>query len=251
MTLRLNSRGQALVEALVGMAALAVLLLLLSMVDRVQDLGLRASHASRYLALALTRRDSGPELQREVVDRFFDPRGNRWVTRHGISMIDEAGGNVRVRQEVGDMSPESQIGAGHADAGVLRNELLFRDKGIMTGRVELVPRMGPGADHGPQIEGILGLLAWDRMHLTVPRHTSILTGPGHAGDDRAVTARIASSDHAWRLAASRSEQAGRRATASLRSLDAPWDRPEPDFDWLRAWEDVVPEDRLGSGRGGR
>ena len=240
------SHGQAMVEALVGGGALAVLLLLLANVHRVQDLGLRASHASRYFVFALTRRDSGAEIERETLQRFFDPRADRWVARHGVSMVEEAGRNVRAQRFTGEPLPAMQVGAGQADANVLRNQLLFRDKGVMTGRVEVAPRFAPDRRGEASGTDLLGLRAWESLRLKVPRHTSILTAAGHGADDRAVTARIAQSDHAWRSAALRSEQAGRRVAASLQGLDAPWGRPAPDFDWLRAWEDVVPADRLKS-----
>lgn len=240
-------QGQALVEALVGGGALAVLFLLLANVHRVQDLGLRASHASRYFVLALTRRDPGLDIERETLQHFFDPRANRWVTRHGASMLEEAGRNVHVQRFTGQSLPEMQVGTGQADAIALRNELLFRDKGITTGRVELAPRLAPDGHGEPTGSDLLGLRAWDSLRLKVPRHTAILTEAGHGADDRAVTARIAQSDHAWRSAARRSEQVGRRVAASLQGPDAPWGRPAPDFNWLRAWEDVVPEDRLKSG----
>lgn len=243
-----HASGQAVVESLVGLAAMAVLFLLLATVHRVQDLGLRASLASRYVAFALTRRDGGPDIRQEMIGHYFDPRADRWVTRHGGAIVDEGGGNVQARSSVGAILPRMQVGAGHPGAASLRNELLFPDKGITTSRVTLAPRLASGQREATPATDPLGLRAWDSLQLQVPRHTAILSGAGHAADDGAVSARIAGSAHAWRSAAARSERAGRQIAAALRGVDAPWGRPEPEFDWLQPWDDVVPADRLGARR---
>ena len=83
------------------------------------------------------------------------------------------------------------------------------------------------------------------------RSTALISGAGHAPGDRETQARIADNRAAWRGVASRTQRAGRQVAAALNRIDAGWGRAAPEFDWLSRWADLVPNERLAAGVGGR
>lgn len=242
-------RGQAVVESLLGLAVLAILLMLLAMVDRLQDLALRAAHASRFMAMSLVQGRDVSAIDVSLRRRFFDPAQHRWVTRHGLSMTQ---GGRRVGLSSSSLPPTSAMQVGQSRIGPLRQELLAADSGIVVARVRIAPQLGPvdrqSAEASPSG---LRLQAWDRMVLTLDRHTAMVANAGHAANDAAVADRLDAGEQAWRAAADRSRQAGRAVAQAMSRVDAPWGRPAPDFDWLRPWQDVVPADRLARTGGGQ
>lgn len=83
------------------------------------------------------------------------------------------------------------------------------------------------------------------------RSTALISGAGHAPGDRETQARIADNRAAWWGAASRTRRVGRQVAAALNRIDAGWGRTAPEFDWLSRWADLVPNERLAAGVGGR
>ncbi len=86
--------------------------------------------------------------------------------------------------------------------------------------------------------------------LRIIRQTRVAIGAGYADGDADARRRIANAPTAWRQAERGSLTQARRVGALVQRMDGPWGRPSVSTDWLSAWEDVVPADRLGR-RGGK
>lgn len=81
--------------------------------------------------------------------------------------------------------------------------------------------------------------------LPVSRHLSVAAGAGYAHGDADAQRRIGASSTGW-LQASRTSQAeAGRMQRTVSRAEAPWGRPALSRDWLSAWGDVLPGDRLG------
>lgn len=81
--------------------------------------------------------------------------------------------------------------------------------------------------------------------LPVSRHLSVAFGAGYAHGDADAQRRIGASSTGW-LQASRTSQAeAGRMQRTVSRAEAPWGRPALSRDWLSAWGDVLPGDRLG------
>lgn len=85
---------------------------------------------------------------------------------------------------------------------------------------------------------------------SIARQTRVAIGAGHAYGDADARRRIANAPTAWRQVERGSLTQARRVGALVRRMDGAWGRPSVSTDWLSAWEDVVPSDRLGR-RGGK
>lgn len=224
------SRGQALLEGLVGLIALAVLFWAIPVLGRYQDIALQASHASRYAAFLAA---IGMTEDQDVLDMAsmasFSGSGLRWRTVSGDALMPFAPGvsTQRVPEAMG-MHP----GAGHATVSRLRREWRVGDDAMLQATVRAQPR--DVVSLGPALPG----------PLDIARSTSILTGAGHAYSDEAVQQRVDQGAAGWARAAERSTLAGREVAGRMQAVDAAWARPHPDFDWLGAWQALVPDDRL-------
>ncbi len=81
--------------------------------------------------------------------------------------------------------------------------------------------------------------------LRISRRTHVASGAGYAHGDADTRRRIGKAPVAWRNAESASLVQARRLKPVIERLDAPWKRPGLSLDWLSAWADLVPADRLG------
>ena len=238
--------GQSLTEALVGMAALGGLFVLIPVLGRYQDLALQTLHAASNVAFA-TARDA-PSATRSAAYPFQDA-ARRWTDRRGKSMLtlDETGIGAVV-DVADDAAAPWQLGAQQVSARQLRQDWGL-DRGIVTARVRISPVLGTGASPAGAAQSDDASAAGTRWTgLVVPpihRRVAILAGAGHADGDAAAQSRMASSALAWSSNATRSVGAGRAAAAVLQPLDAAWNRPAPDVDWLSAWSGLVPAAAVG------
>lgn len=78
----------------------------------------------------------------------------------------------------------------------------------------------------------------------ITRHTRVAVGAGHAHGDSDARRRIGNAPTAWRQAERDSLAQARRVGALAQRVDGPWGRPSLQTDWLSAWADVVPAQRL-------
>jgi hypothetical protein len=251
----LRIRGQSLVEALVGMVALGGLFVLIPVLGRYQDLGLQTLHAASQVAFAAAREAPTPT---RAAAYPFQAADNRWTDRRGRGMLvlDERGVGAAVGLSA-DPAAAWQLG-GQQAAGQLRKEWAL-DRGIVTARVRISPVPGAGVSpagaarigSGPPEDvdaskDAAGTIWTGLIAPPIHRRVAILAGAGHAGGDGAAQSRMASSELAWSANASQSVGAGRAAAAVLQPLEAGWNRPAPDFDWLGSWSGLVPASAVGA-----
>jgi len=227
---RHGSRGQALLEGMVGLVALVVMFWAIPVLGRYQDIVLQSAHASRYAAfLSALGVPAQEDVSAMAGTAYFSGSPQRWRTASGEALM-PIGPEISTRR-VPDTRGE-QPGSSHAAAAMLRREWRVGDDAMLQATVLTQPR-----DVVP-----LGIAAPD--FLRINRSTSILTGAGYASSDMAVQQRVAHGASGWAQAAARSASAGREVAARMQAVDEAWARPHPDFDWLGAWQALVPADRL-------
>jgi len=225
-----ESRGQALLEGMVGLVALIVMFWAIPVLGRYQDIALQGAHASRYAAfLAALGVPSHGDVSAMTGTAYFSGSPQRWRTASGDALM-PLGPEIST-QRVPDVMA-AQPGAGHAQAAMLRHEWQVGDDAMLQATVLAQPH------------DVVSLLPAAPGSLRIVRSTSILTGAGHASSDTAAQQRVADGASGWAQAAARSSSAGREVAARMQAVDEAWARPHPDFDWLGAWQALVPADRL-------
>ena len=229
--------GQALVESLVAMLALAVLWVALHWLAHYQDMALSAIHASRHLAFVAARAVP-EEAGHAVAQRFFNGLAHRWTDRRGRVLLEDTAVHVS-QSRPRPLSAQAQPGKNLPHSAILRRDWGLEDAGILRARVALdfSRMMAPSRKHG---KGLLGLHVFDLPYPPVARSTSILTGAGHAASDAGVQDRVAASRLAWSDAQVASRTAGEEIALRAHGVDAGWDRADARFDWLRPWSGRVP-----------
>ncbi|KAG1256127.1 hypothetical protein G6F68_009920 [Rhizopus microsporus] len=80
---------------------------------------------------------------------------------------------------------------------------------------------------------------------SITRLTRVAIGAGHAYGDADAQRRIGNAPTAWRQAETASLAQARRVGVLAQRMDGPWGRSAVSMDWLSAWADLVPSDRLG------
>lgn len=83
---------------------------------------------------------------------------------------------------------------------------------------------------------------------SIARRMAVASGAGYAHGDVDAQRRVADARTAWRHAGQRSSSEAARMAHPVERADGPWRRPQLSPDWLSAWADVVPQDRLGNHR---
>ncbi|WP_019936183.1 hypothetical protein [Bordetella sp. FB-8] len=84
--------------------------------------------------------------------------------------------------------------------------------------------------------------------VTVHRHTSVAQAGGHAVSDMDGQRRIIDSRVGWQAAAGLSQSLAHRLRSGISGVDGAWGGRKPDTDWVSAWSQLMPVDRLASGR---
>lgn len=82
----------------------------------------------------------------------------------------------------------------------------------------------------------------------IARRLVVASGAGYAHGDADAQRRVAGARTGWRQAGQRSSSEAARMEHPINRADGPWGRPKLSLDWLSAWADVVPQDRLGNQR---
>lgn len=194
MSARHRQQGQAMAEALLVLPGLALVLLAIGWLGRLQFSAQMLLQASRMTAMASAAGASNP----------------------GQSGFQVQLENVPLRS-----------GADGSNHTLPRAEWLG-------GEVRLVSATARGA--------VAGAGPWSVM--TLQRRTSVALGAGRASNDADAGRRIAAATTTWRQVADRSQAVARAAGPVAAATDAPWRRAPLALDWLSAWADVVPADRL-------
>lgn len=128
-----------------------------------------------------------------------------------------------------DLAGEAQTGAGSATPGAaLQDEWFEGAMQMLSVRVRSLPAPG---------NALFGL--------PVSRHMSVASGAGYAHGDADAQRRVGASSTGWLQAGRTSLAEAGRMQPHVGRAEAPWGRPALSRDWLSAWGDVVPGDRLG------
>lgn len=81
--------------------------------------------------------------------------------------------------------------------------------------------------------------------LPISRHLSVASGAGYAHGDADAQRRVGASSTGWLQASRTSRAEAERMQRQVGKVEAPWGRPAMSLDWLSAWGEVAPNDRLG------
>ncbi|MDX3907665.1 MAG: hypothetical protein QHC78_18400 [Pigmentiphaga sp.] len=225
--------GQAAVEALLALTVLGGLLILAAALGRLQDLTLQIGFASRHLAFVVAQ-DMPREEQRRVRDYFFDPDRHHWHNHDGSALVRDPGDPAIRLARAGALPAGAQLGGTEGTANALAVELLPSPQGMATGSIGVTARLAPAPAIAP----------WLATRPRLSSRFAILGHAGHADGDREAQDRLARAPLAWGSAAQATARAGKALLPALGRVDAAWNRPLPQFDWLSAWAGVVPADRL-------
>lgn len=243
--------GQAVLEALVCMLAVAVLWTAITWLGRIQDIDLHALHAARIAAFSAARQQKD-DVAHVVPAAIFESPGLQWIDRKGRRLISTAYQDITVSFDRGGIMPaDAQVGGAFPQVAQLRSDWNMADKGVLSARVTLDPtppttasgRKNPSSSVVP-VGFSLGLEQFDRAFPPLRRHISILAGSGHSSGDLDAATRLAKSDLAWSKAAENSYRQGRKVSSVATRIDSAWGRPEPVFDWLTPWSAHLPSHHL-------
>lgn len=231
-------RGQAIAEALITLALLLLVLTAVSWLGRYQDIALQASHASRYAAFATARADTNG-LQ-SIWHDYFGGRFHRWSDRQGQLLLQSESQLAVQIDRGGVLAALAQPGQTARNAQELREQWSVADEGIVDAGISVGFLSG---DSRTSDAGLFasGLRDFDAAYPTLTRHTSILSGAGHASGAAHAQQRVSESTLAWSDASDHSYRLAEQIQTVMNPVDAGWGRAEPDKDWLDAWSDVVPD----------
>lgn len=270
-----RSRGQALTEFLVVALALIPLLLLIPVIAKYQDIAHATQMASRYVAFdALVRNDEVSswkpvgQLEEEVRRRFFgnsdapvktnDTAGNFnadrnafWVDPRGNALIADFADDVKVTFGFGASATQADGFATASDGEPFRSDLLngvpfnVSDKlglparGIYTGNVSVALLNLPA--------GLKSYEPFDKINLSIRRHTSLVLDTWTGKDAGSVQARL---DNPLIFPGELLEPVKPVVDAAVTIVESPscfgsgGCTPGPKLGELDFWRDVVPSDRL-------
>jgi hypothetical protein len=265
---RPGCRGQALTEFLVLALALVPLFLLIPLIAKYQDISHAVRMASRYVAFdAMTRNDTqstwkdpaqlGGEVQRrffsnadapiktgDVAGNFVAHQNQFWRGPAGAPLIADFGADVSVSFAPGGR-PTQADGFSAASDGVPFNQLAgtsipvkiagefgLKAKGIFTGNVTVRLANLPA--------GLKAYEPFDKIDLTMSRHTSLLVDGWPARDPAQVQSRI---DSPYLVPGSNLTPVAPVIDASVAVFEVGQLRG-PQLGKLDFWVDVVPPDRL-------
>jgi len=207
-----RASGQASAEALLAAVVLLALWLSIAWIGRLQHRSLAADQASRQAAFSAAQ---GQPQQPFLTGRTLQ------YTRLA--------------------SPPDFIAVGGTgtNPAALRRDWHVQDEGLLKASANIVPaaakNVTPIPTDGykrPQSDPII----W--------RHTLVLIGDGHAADDLSAQTLVERSYVGWQSAYKKSKAAALNVNTRVAPLDQPWQRPPLQTDWLAAWSDLIPEDRL-------
>ncbi|NLY63552.1 MAG: pilus assembly protein [Alcaligenaceae bacterium] len=238
--------GQALAEGLVVMLVLLLLFAAIPWLGRLLDMALQSSNASSYGAFQLSR--AIPDINKAELDsRFFIGPDKNWRDRKGKLLLQNKSIHVQVdRAQKLDDSMQPGMNASYARS--LRQDWKLEDEGIANVSLQVTPTYSVAREKpdgkNTNIALGLGLGFYDHSVFTIKRHTAILTGAGHAVSDRAAHQHTALSEQGWQKSARLSYETGQKIQSYAQSVDAPWGRTQPVFDWLQPWQGLLPAHHL-------
>lgn len=237
MAIERKQTGQALAEALTVLGVLGSLWGGIAWLGRLQDVGMQLAHASRRAAFAHAHQGMAPEALGSGGDGHLDAPGHRWKSRRGADFLADG---THLTLESTEFPVGPQPGDPVAGAAALRREWRLGDPAVWRAVAQAATATGSaatGAVHG-----------FDRLGLSLRRHTAILSGDGAAAGDADAQFILADSPRGWGNAAAASRAAGQAVASRLRGIDAAWGRALPDWDWIGPWTGSVPRPHLQAWR---
>ncbi|MGN6581143.1 MAG: hypothetical protein ACTHJ1_14330 [Bordetella sp.] len=147
------------------------------------------------------------------------------------------GGALAARRDEGDLNlVRRQIGSVPSDGkhAQLQQDWLRVDTRLVTAQAER------------KIQAPAGWMQSYAGDVTVHRHTSVAQAGGHANSDKDGQQRITESRTGWQAAGAPSQALARRLKSSIAGVDGAWGGRRPDDDWVSAWPQLVPAERLTS-----
>lgn len=246
--------GQAIAEALLVLAVLIACFTAVIWLGQVANLGIQASMASRYQAFQLTRSANGGSDNAGNSDLSNFNLKERGL--NGLKVLEQGAVTVSHSSQT-QMSDEGRIGTQNTQAARLREEWNMDDGRVQRAMVTVKPFTSansitaeqpvsgkPAA--GFEVGGNSTRTFLNSVSLTMKRQTSILTSAGHSADDLAANKRAASADTAWKSAADDSIHLTKSINARIRGIDRGWNRPEPTYDWIINWHQLIPVHHLNT-----
>jgi hypothetical protein len=206
-----QQRGQAVVEAMLMMPLMGVLIWAVSWVGGLQFSAQQMSQASRKAAMA-------------------GAMGQPLSPRDAMKAI---GLNRRV---------EALTGVAAQQVALLQDEWFGGELQLLSVHAHANPNSNPNPN--PRAPYLVSAFT-----APITRYTRVAVGAGYAHGDKEARHRIANAPTAWRQAERLSVAQARRFESLVARMDGPWGRPSMQTDWLSAWADVVPGDRLNQKRG--
>lgn len=249
--------GQALVESLVALLAIAVLWVAVHWLAHYQDMALSATHAGGYSAFMASRdvgvTSSDKKRLGSDIERFFTGSAHRWTDRRGQAQPAPETSVLLSRDSHPALSMDAQPGGRFTAGSTLRRDWLLEDGGVLQAHIKVLPGFHKSISNEYTYEDDASLLKLGFFDLPYPvltRSTSILVDAGHADSDGAVQERLGASGLAWASAHARSRQAGREVALRAAEVDSAWGRADPEFDWLHPWSGRVPAEFIHDHEGG-
>lgn len=224
--------GQAVVEGLVVLGVLSSLWLGMTWLGRLQDVALQVGHASRHQAFALSHQ--GQEPDGLAIERL---PGQSWQTRRGEAFLDAE--VMRSSFALDGRQPNLRLGGDAPAAAAVRQDFRLGDGGVWVVNVH-------GRTTGEE-QPSMDLRSFDRLRLSINRHTAIMRGTGAAVSDGAAQVRLAQADSVWAAQARRSMALGEQVSGRMQAVDVAWGRADFIPDWLVPWTGWVPAPHLGVG----
>lgn len=226
-----QQQGQALAESLLVLAVLASFWLAIAWLGRIQDIRLQLLHDSRHAAFAWAHQDEHTQTPHAWVPSRTPKAG--WQTRKGQALVPD-GVALWLDQSTGQLRnlPGDMV-AGGAE---IRRDWRLGDERLWVAHAEARTAGGSA--------GQAELADFDQVALRLRAHTAIAVGSGAASSDALVQHTLAGSALAWGHAQQASQAVGQAVARRLGPLDAPWGRPEPQWDWLGPWAGQVPQRHL-------
>lgn len=245
-SISMRQRGQAAAEALVVLLALAGLWFGIAWLGRLQDMGLHADHGVRHAAFLATRSEAF-DAHAALSAGLFSGVGVQWQDLRGKDLKLSVYDQLDLRLQRGDTLPElAQVGGARTPARQLRAQWSLEDRGLLGVHLALPPRV---AGRPLAVPGRLGLAFFDQAYPRLRRQIAIATDAGHSPDDASTARRIADSSTAWSSAVARSRVPAGQVIARMPAVDAAWNRPQAELDWLHAWAGDLPSWHLASPEG--
>jgi hypothetical protein len=113
----------------------------------------------------------------------------------------------------------------------IENELLGRNAGLFTRGVDV---------QHLTTQAIGNFRKFPSNISSVRRFSYLYSDAGRATSNHSVHHNIGGSKRAWRIVSTHSERLARQAASGTAPIDSVWRRTPPQFDWLSAWNNLIP-----------